>query len=100
MLSFAGAYINVRGGHDYPFLIRSSPPKDIKVYLQAGSKDIDIVFGNVWLANQQMAAALEFRDYNYKFVKTTGTHGQFMGEHFESALEWLWNESDSVSSSQ
>ncbi len=94
VLSFAGGYINIRGGHIYPYLVRSSPKKALKVYLQAGSKDIDIIFGNVWLANQQMAAAFKYKDYDYKFVKTEGTHGQFMGEHFKSALEWLWNDNN------
>lgn len=100
VLSFAGAYINIRGGHIYPYLVRSTPKKDIKVYLQAGSNDIDIIFGNVWLANQQMAAAFKFKDYDYKFVKTTGTHGQFMGERFESAIEWLWRDVAGVSSNR
>ncbi|WP_185154390.1 esterase family protein [Fulvivirga sp. M361] len=100
VLSFAGAYINIRGGHIYPYLVRSSPKKDLKVYLQAGSNDIDIIFGNVWLANQQMAAAFKFKGYDYKFVRTEGTHGQFMGEHFKGAIEWLWDDSGKESSNE
>lgn len=92
VLSFNGSYINIRGGHEYPYLVRATPKKDIKVYLQAGEKDIDIIFGNVWWAHHQMAAALKFKGYDYTFVKTTGTHGQFMGKHFKSALEWLWSD--------
>ena len=98
ILSFNGAYINIRGGHEYPYLVRATPKKDIKVYLQAGEKDIDIIFGNVWLANHQMAAALKFKGYEFNFIKTTGTHGQFMGKNFKSALEWLWSDWPSQSS--
>jgi len=97
VLSFNGAFVNIRGGHNYPYLIRSTPKKDIKVYLQSGEKDLDIVFGNFWWANHQMAAALKFKGYDYEFVKTSGSHGQFIGKHLKSALEWLWNDNNSQS---
>lgn len=97
VLSFNGSYVNIRGGHEYPYLIRATPKKDIKVYLQSGEKDLDIVFGNFWWANHQMASALKFKDYDYKFVKTTGTHGEFIGKHLKNALDWLWSDSASQS---
>jgi len=92
VMSFSGSYVNIRGGHVYPYLVRSTPKKDIKVYLQSGSNDLDIMFGNWWLANQQMAAALRFKGYDYRFQETTGEHGQFIADHFKAALEWLWHD--------
>jgi enterochelin esterase family protein len=50
----------VPGGDLYPTLIRRSPPKPLRIFLQDGSNDLDNNFGNWFLANQQMLAALNF----------------------------------------
>ena len=68
VLSHVGSFTNIRGGHVYPSLIRSTPNKPIRVFLQGGSNDLDNQHGNWPLANQQMAAALRFKDYDYQFV--------------------------------
>ena len=57
VLSHVGSFTNIRGGHVYPALIRSTPNKPIRVFLQDGSNDLDNQYGNWWLANQEMAAA-------------------------------------------
>lgn len=91
VLSHIGSFTDIRGGHVYPSLIRKSAKRDIKVYLQDGSADLNIRFGNWWLANQQMASALEFRNYNYKFVTGTGGHdGKHGGAILPESLKWLW----------
>lgn len=91
VLSHIGSFTDIRGGHVYPSLIRKLAKRDIKVYLQDGSGDLDNRFGNWWLANQQMAAALEFRKYEYRFVKGTGAHnGKHGGAVLPEALVWLW----------
>jgi len=41
--------------------------KDIRVFLQDGSADLDNKAGNWPLANQQMASALKFKGYDYRF---------------------------------
>lgn len=92
VLSFSGSFVNIRGGHVYPYLVRSTPKKDLKVYLQSGTNDLDIVFGDWWLANQQMASALAFKGYDYQFKRTTGRHGEFMPANFEEAVIWLWKD--------
>ena len=61
VLSHVGSFTNIRGGHVYPPLIRSSSHRPIRVFLQDGSNDLDNQYGNWWLANQEMAAALKFR---------------------------------------
>lgn len=94
VLSFSGSFTNIRGAHNYPYLVRSTPRKNLKVYLQSGTNDLNILFGNWWLANQQMASALEFKGYDYKFTKTTGQHGEFMADHLEEALVWLWDDDE------
>ena len=92
VMTFSGSFVNIRGGHVYPYLVRSTPKKNLKVYLQSGTNDLDIMFGNWWLANQQMASALAFKGYDYQFKETTGRHGEFMPAHLEEALIWLWKD--------
>ena len=48
------------GGDLYPTLIRKTPPKPIRIFLQDGSADLDNAHGNWFLANQQMLAALNY----------------------------------------
>ena len=93
VLSHIGSFTDIRGGHAYPSLIRKSAERDIRVYLQDGSSDLNNRFGNWWLANLQMDSALKFRDYDYKFVKGTGGHdGKHGGAILPESLKWLWRE--------
>ena len=91
VLSHVGSFTNIRGGHVYPSLIRSSAIRPLRVFLQDGSNDLDNPYGNWWLANQEMAVALKFRGYDYKFVGGTGTHGgKHGGAILPDSLRWLW----------
>ena len=91
VLSFVGSFADIRGGHNYPSLIRKTPRKPIRIFLQSGENDLDWEFGNWPLANQQMAAALEFAGYDYKFVFGKGSHSsKHGGVLLPDALRWLW----------
>lgn len=93
VLSHVGSFTNIRGGHVYPALIRKTDPKPIRVFLQDGSEDLDNAHGNWPLANQQMAAALKFAKYDYKFVYGEGGHnGIHGGAILPDSLRWLWRE--------
>jgi len=93
VLSTIGSFTNLRGGHVYPSLIRKTERKPIRVFLQDGSNDLDNQAGNWPLANQQMAAALKFSGYDYKFVFGDGGHtGKHGGAIFPEALRWLWRD--------
>ena len=52
VISHIGSYTRLRGGSEYPFLIRTTRgrPKPIRVFLQDGANDIDITEGNWTLA--------------------------------------------------
>jgi hypothetical protein len=50
----------VPGGDLYPTLIRKTPIKPIRIFLQDGSNDLDNPHGSWFLANQEMLAALNF----------------------------------------
>jgi hypothetical protein len=48
------------GGDLYPGMIRKSPIRPMKIFLQDGSNDLNNEHGNWFLANQQMLSALEW----------------------------------------
>jgi enterochelin esterase-like enzyme len=91
VLSHIGSFTNIRGGHLYPSLVRQSARRPIRVFLQDGSNDLDNRFGNWPLANQQMAAALKFAGYDYRFEMGDGAHThKHGGALLPDALRWLW----------
>jgi enterochelin esterase family protein len=91
VLSHVGSFTNIRGGHAYPALIRKTPKKPLRVFLQDGEKDVDNQFGSWWLANLQMEAALKFAQYDYKFVGGVGGHNDKHGASIlPDSLRWLW----------
>jgi enterochelin esterase-like enzyme len=94
VVSHVGSYTNIRGGHVYPAMIRKTKPaKPLRVFLQDGSNDLDNLHGNWPLANQDMAAALKFAGYDYKFVLGDGGHnGKHGGAIFPDTLRWLWRD--------
>jgi enterochelin esterase family protein len=94
VLSHVGSFTNIRGGDAYPSIIRKEQDKrPIRVFLQDGRHDLDNEHGNWWLANQQMAAALNFGGYDYKFVEGEGAHnGNHGGAILPDSLRWLWRD--------
>ena len=93
VLSHIGSFVNIRGGHAYPSMIRKQKKRPLRVLLQDGAGDLDNQHGNWPLANQQMAKALAFRDYDYRFIYGTGAHnGKEAGSIFPDSLRWLWRD--------
>jgi enterochelin esterase-like enzyme len=91
VLSHVGSFTDIRGGNNYPALIRKTERKPLRVFLQDGKNDLDNRFGNWWLANQQMAAALKSMKYDFKFVGGDGGHnGRHGGAILPESLKWLW----------
>jgi enterochelin esterase family protein len=91
VLSTIGSFTNIRGGHNYPALIRKTERKPIRVFLQDGSNDLNNLHGDWPLANQQMASALRFMGYDHKFVLGDGSHNSRHGVAIlPDALRWLW----------
>lgn len=91
VLSHVGSFTNIRGGHNYPALIRKTENKPIRVFLQGGSHDLNNSHGNWWLANLQMDSALKFKKYDCKFVGGEGGHnGNHGGAILPDSLRWLW----------
>jgi enterochelin esterase-like enzyme len=91
VLSHCGSFTAIRGGHNYAYLIRSTPRKPIRVWMQSGIADADIILGSWPQANQAVAASLAFAGYDHKFVFGEGGHSlAHGGAVFADALRWLW----------
>jgi enterochelin esterase-like enzyme len=100
VLSWVGSFTNIAsgqsrhdGGHNYEALIRKTQKKPIRVFLQDGANDLDNNHGNWPLANQQMAKALQFAGYDFKFVFGQGFHSNRHGRAIlPDSLRWLWRD--------
>jgi enterochelin esterase-like enzyme len=93
VMSHCGSFVDIRGGHVYPFWLRQWPKRELKVFLQSGEKDLETQFGHWWLANQEMAAALKWRGYDHRFVGGSGGHdGKHGGSILPESLRWLWSD--------
>ncbi len=91
VLSQIGSFTNIRGGHVYPALIRKTERKPLRVFLQDGRNDLNNLFGDWPLANQEMASALRFAGYDYRFDFGEGSHnGKHGGAILPDSLRWLW----------
>jgi hypothetical protein len=91
------------GGDLYPTLIRKTPIKPIRIYLQDGSADLSNEHGNWFLANQQMLSAFEYANAKADKDGTLGTryevrHNWGDGGHSDQhggallpeILRWIW----------
>jgi enterochelin esterase family protein len=95
VISYIGSFTNIRGGYDYPALIRKTKdkPKPLRVFLQDGTADLDNLHGLWPLSNSDMAAALKFAGYDHKFELGTGGHSGKQGTAIlPDVLRWLWRD--------
>ncbi|MDE0055005.1 MAG: alpha/beta hydrolase-fold protein, partial [Gammaproteobacteria bacterium] len=95
VISHIGSYTRLRGGSEYPYLIRKTRgnPKPIRVFLQDGMNDLNLTEGNWTLANLGMESALMFARYDYRFEMGTGGHDlAHGGAIFPDTLRWIWRD--------
>jgi enterochelin esterase family protein len=93
VISHCGSYVNIRGGHHLPAAVRSNEARPLRVFLQSGVHDLDILFGCWPLANRELASALEYRGYDHRFVMGEGGHSLAQGGAlFADTLRWLWRD--------
>jgi len=91
VLSHCGSFVDIRGGGKFPYLVRNEFPKKIRMFFQSGSNDLDTKYGNWALGNKQMASALKFKNYDYKFEFGCEGHNLIHGaELLASSIEWLF----------
>ena len=92
---------NPDGGQDYPDKILREPKRNIRVWVQDGSDDLDLRYGNWPLANLRMANALKAQDYDFHFSFGKGTHNSAHGAaEFPAEMIWLWRDYDPTKTEQ
>ena len=100
VISWIGSFTNIasgktlrEGGHNYQAMIRKTPPKPIRVFLQEGANDLDNAHGNWPLANQAMAKSLAYARYDYRMEWGQGFHSHRHGRAIlPDTLRWLWRD--------
>jgi len=93
VVSHCGSFVNIRGADRYPQIVRESPKKNIKVFLQSGEKDVAISIGSWPFKNKEMADSFMFKGYDYIFVFGKGGHTLMHGgEIFPETMKWIWND--------
>ena len=108
VLSWIGSYTALQtsathpaGGAEYPTIVRKEPKRNIRVWLEDGSEDLENQAGNWPLANLAMANALKFKGYDYHFTFGVGQHNNAHGAaQLPEALTWLWRGYDPAKASE
>ncbi len=93
VISFVGSFTDLQGGNTFASQIRKYEPRPIRVLLQDGTADQDIYSGVWFLGNTDVAQALRFAGYDYKFVTGDGGHnGKQGGAILPDAMRWIWRD--------
>ncbi|MEO8428255.1 MAG: alpha/beta hydrolase-fold protein [Verrucomicrobiota bacterium] len=95
VVTHVGSFTNIRGGNKYPELIRGVDPKPIRIFVQDGANDnrSQRPGWNWVIGNLNLVAALEEKDYDYKYVFGEGSHnGNHGGTIFPDTMRWMWRD--------
>ena len=91
VVSHVGSFTDIRGGNVYPSRVRKAEPKPIRVFLQGNVADLDNPNGSWTVANFDMAMALRFKGYDYRFEYGQGAHDRRHGAAiFPETMRWLF----------
>jgi enterochelin esterase family protein len=108
VLTWVGSYASIQwhqgeidGGNVFPFLVRKSPKRNIRVWMQDGAEDLENEHGSWPLQNIQMANSLKMKGYDFHFSFGQGTHGGVQGNaELPRSLTWLWRDYDPAKTAQ
>ena len=90
VLCHCGSFTNIKGGHNYQYLVRTTPRKPIRIFMQSGENDINGIFGHWPMANQMLAQSLSYAGYDVRFEFGVGGHTlAHGGALFADSLRWL-----------
>ncbi len=115
VISWIGSYVSLQwkenpeiseGGQDYPDKVLREPKRNIRVWLQDGSRDMEFgpaqqKYGSWIAANLRMANALKFAGYDFHYSFGEGSHSGAQGAvELPEELEWLWRDYDPAKKEQ
>jgi enterochelin esterase family protein len=89
------------GGNIYPFRVRKEEKRNIRVWMQDGSEDMEAGNGSWPLQNLEMANSLKLKGYDFHFSFGTGTHNHAQNNsEMPDVLAWLWRDYDPAKTQQ
>lgn len=89
------------GGNIYPFRVRREAKRNIRVWLQDGSEDMESPPGSWPLQTIQMANSLKIKGYDFHLTFGSGTHNHSQNNsEFPAVLKWIWRDYDSAKTEQ
>ena len=90
------------GGQDYSDKVLREPRRNIRVWLQDGSNDLENPSYGDWpMANIRMANSLKTREYDFHFSFGKGTHHSGHGAaQFPEEMIWMWRDYDPAKTEQ
>jgi len=108
VLSTIGSFTSIQwhpgqidGGNVYPNKIRKEAKRNIRVYLQDGSEDLENDHGSWPLQNIQMANSLKMKGYDFHLQFGNGSHnGSDANSQLPLSLAWLWRDYDPAKTEQ
>jgi enterochelin esterase-like enzyme len=108
VISHIGSFTSIQwhpgeidGGNVYPFMIRKQDKRNIRVWLQDGSEDLENNHGSWPLQNLEMANSLKLAKYDFHLSFGNGTHnGAHGNSELPEEMTWLWRDYDPAKTEQ
>ncbi|MBI2686694.1 MAG: esterase [Acidobacteria bacterium] len=108
VLSRIGSYTSIQwkpwekeGGNIYPFLIRKSDRKNIRIWMTDGHNDLENNHGSWPLQNIAFANSLKMKEYDFHFFFGNSQHNGTQGaSDLPEALTWIWRGYDAAKTSE
>jgi enterochelin esterase family protein len=111
VISWIGSFASIQwredpavldGGQDYPDKVLRGPKRNMRVWMQDGSEDLELDRYGSWpLANLRLANALKLKEYDFHFSFGKGTHNAGHGAaEFPEEMVWLWRDYDASKTEQ
>jgi enterochelin esterase-like enzyme len=111
VISWIGSFTSIQwkedpavpdGGQDFPEKVLHEAHRNLRVWLQDGSEDLELErYGSWALANIRLANALKLKGYDFHFSFGKGTHNSGQGAaEFPEQMVWLWRDYDTSKMAQ
>jgi enterochelin esterase-like enzyme len=111
VISWIGSFASIQwkedpavpdGGQDFPEKVLHEVHRNLRVWLQDGSEDLELErYGSWALANIRLANALKLKGYDFHFSFGKGTHNSGQGAaEFPEQMVWLWRDYDASKMAQ